>query len=160
MQQKGDMIVNLMQLPEIPKIENDIKIKRALIVDKEEIINFIRISFPESRGWVWETEKALMQNPGKCFIAVKNKEVVGFSCYDATALDYFGPTGVRKDIRGRGIGKMLLLHTLYAMRESGYGYAVIGAVSNAADFYKKIVGAQYINDSDIQNTIYSQLIKL
>lgn len=160
MQRKGDMIVNLMQLPEIPKPAEGIKIKRALIVDKELILNFIREAFPGSGGWVWETEKALMQNPGKCFIAVKNKEVVGFACYDSTALDYFGPTGVRSDMRGQGVGTILLLRTLHAMREAGYGYAIIGAVSDAAEFYEKSVNAHFIDGGEIKNTIYSELVKI
>ena len=159
MQRKGDMIVNLMQLPEIPVSMEEIKIKRALIVDKELILNFIREAFPGCGGWVWETEKALMQNPGKCFIAVKDKKVVGFACYDATTLDYFGPTGVRSDMRGKGIGKILLLRTLHAMREAGYGYAVIGAVSDAAEFYEKTVNAHFIEGGEITNSIYSELIK-
>lgn len=160
MQKKGDMLVNLMQLPEIPAPAEGISIKRALIVDKELILNFIREEFPGSGGWLWETEKALMQNPGGCFIAVKEKQVVGFACYDSTAKDYFGPTGVRSDMRGQGVGRVLLIRTLHAMREAGYGYAVIGAVSDAADFYQKTVGAQFIEGSEIKNTVYSQLIKL
>lgn len=160
MQRKGDMIVNLMQLPKIPAPEKGIQIKRALIVDKELILNFIKESFPGAGGWVWETEKALMQNPGRCFIAVKDKEIVGFACYDSTALDYFGPTGVRSDMRGKGIGKVLLLRTLYAMREAGYGYAVIGAVSDAAEFYEKTVDAHFIDGGELKNTIYSQLVKI
>lgn len=160
MHKTGDMLVNLMQLPEIPEPEKGIKIKRALIVDKELILNFIKEAFPGSGGWVCETEKALMQNPGRCFIAVKDKEVVGFACYDSTALDYFGPTGVRSDMRGKGIGKVLLLHTLHAMREAGYGYAVIGAVGGAADFYEKTVNAHYIEGGEIANTVYSRLVKM
>lgn len=156
----GDMLVNLMKLPEVPEPAEGIQVKRALIVDKGRILDFIKKEFPGSPGWMWETEKALMQNPGQCFIAVKNKEIAGFACYDSTALDYFGPTGVRKDMRGNGIGTVLLLRTLHAMREAGYGYAVIGAVSDAADFYEKILGASFIEGGELQNTVYSQMIDL
>ena len=152
----ADMLVNLMQLPEIPKLAEDIKIKRALIVDKKKILEFVNHSF---EGWDCEVEKALMQNPGCCFIAVKDKEVVGFACYDSTALDFFGPTGVREDMRGKGVGKVLLIHTLHAMREAGYAYAIIGAVGDAAEFYEKTVGARYIEGGEFKNSIYSQLIK-
>lgn len=160
MGQVGDMIVNLMRLPEVPEAAEGVQIKRALIVDKGKILDFIKENFPASPGWMWEAEKALMQNPGQCFIAVKNKEVVGFACYDTTAPDYFGPTGVRKDMRGQGIGTVLLLCTLHAMRNAGYGYAIIGAVGDAADFYQRVVGASYIVGADLQNTVYSQLIKM
>lgn len=156
----GDMIVNLMRLPKKPEPTGDIRIKRALAVDKEKILDFIKNTFPASPGWAAEAEKALLQSPGKCFIAVKEKKVVGFSCYDATALDYFGPTGVAGDMRGKGVGTLLLLEALYAMREAGYGYAIIGAVSGAADFYAKAVNAVFIEGTDLEHTVYSQLIKI
>ena len=44
------------------------------------------------------------------------------------------------------IGAALLLACLSAMREEGYGYAVIGSVG-PADFYKKICGAVEIEGS-------------
>ncbi len=151
----ADMLVNLMQLPKLPELMEDIKIKRALIVDKKKILNFVNEHFA---GWDCEVEKALMLNPGGCFIAVKDKEIVGFACYDSTALDFFGPTGIREDMRGKGVGKALLIRTLHAMRESGYAYAVIGAVGDAAEFYEKTVGARYIEGGEIRNSVYSQLI--
>lgn len=160
MERTGDMLVNLTKLPEIPEPAEGIRLKRALIVDKDKLLSFIKREFPNSPGWMWETEKALMQNPGQCFIAVKDKEIIGFACYDSTALDYFGPTGVRKDMRGNGVGTLLLLRTLHAMREAGYGYAVIGAVSDAADFYRRTVQASFIEGGELQNTVYSQLVNL
>ena len=151
-----DMLINLMTLPEDAAPADGIRIKRALAYDKEKIITFVRDNF---KGWVGETEKAIMQNPSKCFIAVKDQEVVGISCYDATTLGYFGPIGVRSDLRGTGTGRALLLRTLYAMRENGYGYAVAGCVGSAAGFYQKEVGAIFIPGGEPQNTIYSQLIR-
>ena len=59
---------------------------------------------------------------------------------------YFGPTGVRKDMRGKGIGKALLLRCLYSMYERGYNYAIIGWVG-PAEFYQKACGATMIPDS-------------
>lgn len=153
----ADMLVNLMQLPEMPELMDDIKIKRALIVDKNRILDFVNKYF---ENWDCEVEKSLMMNPSGCFIAVKDKEVVGFACYDSTALDFFGPTGVRADMRGKSVGKALLIRTLYAMREAGYAYAIIGAVKDAAEFYEKTVGAKYIEGGEFENSVYSQLIKM
>ena len=158
--QSGDMLVNLMRLPQMPEIPEGIKIKRAIIVDREAILRFVSESFPASPAWVSEVEKALFQNPGTCFIAVKEKEVVGFACYDTTALDYFGPTGVKKDVRGKGIGGILLIKTLYAMREAGYTYAIIGAVSDAAEFYKKLLGAEFIEGADLEHSAYANMIRM
>ena len=55
------------------------------------------------------------------------KEIVGFACYDATCMNFFGPTGVKESERGKGVGKALLLAALHAMKEQGYAYAIIGA---------------------------------
>lgn len=155
----GDMLVNLTQLPEVPQLPLNVCIKRAVIVDRDRILKFVRESFP-GNSWPAEVEKALFQNPGTCFIAIAEKEVVGFACYDATGLDYFGPTGVRNDFRGRGIGAALLIRTMHAMLEAGYTYAVIGAVGGAAEFYRKILGAEYIKGADTKHSIYANMIKM
>jgi predicted N-acetyltransferase YhbS len=77
---------------------------------------------------------------------VKEGAVVGFACYDVTAKGLFGPLGVTESFRGRGIGKALLLKCLLSMREEGYAYAIISWVG-AAEFYRRTVGAQVIEDS-------------
>ena len=73
-----------------------------------------------------EVALALSQQPPTVLIAVEGQTLVGFACYDASARGFFGPTGVDEAARGRGIGEALLIRTLKAMREAGYGYAVIG----------------------------------
>jgi predicted N-acetyltransferase YhbS len=143
-----DMLVRLYDLPEFidsgESLARDIKIKRAMAPDGARIREFISANFGDS--WANEYQKALFNTPPSCFIAVKNKEVVGFACYDATALGYFGPVGVLESERGSGIGKALTLRCMTAMREAGYGYAIIGWVG-PADFYKKVCGATVIEPS-------------
>ena len=53
----------------------------------------------------------------------------------------------QKEYRSMGIGAALLLKCLLSMREMGYGYAIIGGVEEAEDFYRKIAGAVPIPDS-------------
>ncbi|MNL63125.1 hypothetical protein D3C87_1872180 [compost metagenome] len=79
-------------------------------------------------------------------VAVHDEKIVGFSCHDVTALGFFGPTGVDESMRGQGIGEALLLASLTAMREAGYGYAIIGGVG-PAKFYERVAGAVEIPDS-------------
>ena len=50
-------------------------------------------------------------------------------------------------MRGRGIGKALVLAALHAMRAEGYAYAIIGWASSV-DFYRKAVGATVIEGSE------------
>lgn len=143
----SDMLVKLYDVQLDLELENKLRedgiiIKRALGLDKTRILQFVRDHF--SQQWADECEMGLIHEG--CYIAVHEKEVVGFACFDATMKDYFGPTGVRKDMRGKGIGKALLLRCLYSMYERGYNYAIIGWVG-PAEFYQKACGAAMIPDS-------------
>lgn len=152
-----DMIVNLQKLPEIP-ISETIQLKRVFPGDKERVLSFIREHFSEN--WVYETECAILQSPSKCFIATENGKILGFACFDATAKGFFGPTGVDPSRRGEHIGQALLVRTLRAMAEHGYGYAIIGWVSDAEHFYRKTVGAEFIKGGEPENSVYANLVSM
>ena len=124
----------------------------------ETSVDYPTIAVPVAKAVVsGECEKAILQ--GTCFIAAKDGEILGFSCYDSTALDYFGPIGVARGSRGTGVGKILLLKTLHAMREKGYAYAVIGWVGEAAGFYEHTVGAFYIPGGIPSHSAYRDMIR-
>lgn len=152
----ADMIANLNNLPELPELEGGIRLKRAFIGDKAAILGFVRLNF--SLRWAYEVEKALLNE--KCFIATRNGKLLGFACYDATAKGFFGPTGVLASERGKNIGAALLIRTLNAMKDYGYGYAIIGWVSDAEKFYRKTVNAEYIKGGEPENSVYSNLISM
>lgn len=151
----SDMIVGLYSLPELDEI-NGIKLKRAFVGDKETILGFVEKNF--RKNWVYEAEHSLMAEVSKCFIATENGEIVGFACFDSSAKGFFGPIGVLPSKRGEGVGKALLLRTLYAMKEYGYAYAIIGWVSEAEQFYRKTVGAEFIKGGNPENSVYSNLV--
>ncbi len=153
----GDMIVNLTRLPSPPPLPEGVSVRRALAVDHGRVIAFVREQFGE--GWVGETEVTLNACPTRCMIAVRAGEIVGFACYDAVAKDYFGPIGVKAEMRGAGVGAALLMATLAQMRADGYGYAIIGWVDDASGFYEKVVDARYIPGGEPKNTVYSQLAR-
>ena len=52
-------------------------------------------------------------------LKVKDKEIIGFACFEATAKNYFGPIGVAPDCREGGVGTGLLLSCLHSMWEMG-----------------------------------------
>jgi GNAT superfamily N-acetyltransferase len=160
-QNMPDMLVRLYDMPEINEekrlADEGICIKRAMALDKTPIIEFIRANF-ETEGWASECEKAIFTEPSSCYIAVRNGCVVGFACYDATGRGFFGPTGTAESERGKGIGKALLGRCLLSMREKGYGYAIIGYVTDAVGFYKKAVNATVIDGTDPGKSIYKNLI--
>lgn len=155
-----DLLVNLYDLKckyHADKLrENGIEIRRALSPDKGKVLEFVKKYY--EMGWVYETEHAFTNHPVSCYVAVKDKELIGFSCYDATAKGYFGPIAMKPDEKGRGVGPALLYAGLMGMKEAGYGYAIIGWVDEAVGFYDKVVEHMVIPGSEPINTIYQRLI--
>lgn len=151
----GDMIVGLYNLPKV-EMSKTVRIKRAFVGDKEAILEFVKKNF--QKNWVYEVEHALMEPVSKCYIATEGGKILGFACFDSSAKGFFGPIGVDPARRGEDIGKMLLIKTLESMREYGYGYAIIGWVSEAEHFYRKTVGAEYIEGGNPENSVYSNLV--
>ena len=82
--------------------------------------------------------------------------IAGFAVYESSRRGFFGPTGVREDLRGKAIGASLLFRCLESMREMGYAYAIIGGVG-PAEFYTKVCGAQIIEGSDA--SVYAELYR-
>lgn len=141
----------LVRLYDLPHVESEVKVAEAGIVVRRAIgpelhviLDWIGKHF--SRGWVSEATVALTQLPSTCWIAVKDGQILGFACHDATTKGFFGPTGVLESARGQGIGEALLMATLKGMREAGYGYAVIGDPGPVA-FYQKRLDATAIPKS-------------
>ena len=110
-----DLLVKLYTLPPLEAqlqtlADKGITIRRALPAEKHFIARRVGKLF--SSYWESECEAALSRMPPTCWIAVENKGVIGFGCYDTTAKGFFGPTGVEEGARGRGIGRALLLACL------------------------------------------------
>lgn len=145
-----DMLVRLYDLPESAALyervaSEGVILRRPGAYEKHLVENFVREHF--SPKWVSEVAVAFARQPVTCFIATKDKEILGFACYETTAKGFFGPTGVAESTRGHGLGKALLLKALEAQREAGYAYAFIGGVG-PKEFYAKTVGAIEIPGSD------------
>src|SRR5712675_3212053 len=141
-----DMLVKLYALPDSRDafdrlLRNGITTRRALAPEKHKVVAWVRNAFSEA--WASEVEVAFSRQPVSCFIAVQQKNILGFACHDATFPNFFGPTGTDPNTRRNGIGTALLLACLEAMKQQGYGYAIIGGVG-PADFYQKVVGAVHI----------------
>jgi len=122
-----------------------IRICRPMALDKARVLQFVKENFYD--GWMHECEYAFTAHPITCFVAIYEKKVVGFACYDVTRRGIFGPIGVLDSMRGKGVGTALLKKCMLAMKEEGYGYAVIGWVDEALEFYRRTVGAEVIADS-------------
>lgn len=144
-----DLLVKLYELPALDAVlekpkQSGVDIRRAIAPEKHLICAWARTHFSE--GWASEIEVGFAQTPTGVFVATKNGKCVGFACYDATCRGFFGPVGVDKAERGSGIGAALTLTALHAMRDVGYGYAIIGA-AGPVDFYARLCGATVIEGS-------------
>ena len=138
-----DMLVKLYDLPDnwafITEMQaRGVTIRKPIGPERHYIIDWVRTTF--SDAWASETDVALGNQPFTCFIALKAEKLVGFACYDATALGMFGPTGVLETERQQRIGAALLMACMLDMKLHGYGYAIIGD-PGPTEFYQKVVGA-------------------
>ena len=124
-----DLLVNLLKLsplePLLLELERtQIVIRRAQSFEITPVRSFVEKQF--SIAWADEVSVAFASKPISLYVAVAKREVVGFAAYECTRRAFFGPTGVVESRRGCGIGKALLLASLWGLRELGYVYGSIG----------------------------------
>lgn len=158
----ADMLVKLFKLNcfdielERKLQEEGIYIKKALAPNRTRVMEFAKIY--GGQGWADEVASAFSNSPVTCYIATKDNKVIGFACYEATAKAFFGPTAVDENYRRKGIGKALLLRSLFSLKELGYGYAFIGApAEKAIKFYQEATGGVIIEDE--LPSVYTQMIE-
>ena len=150
-----DLLVNLLKLPERQALtELGVSVRRAQPFELSPVREFIRSNF--SHAWADEVSVGFANKPVTVFIATRDGRVIGFAGYECTRKAFFGPTGVADGERGRGIGKALLLGSLWGLRELGYVYGIIGA-AGPVKFYQETVGAILIPESE--PGIYTDLLK-
>lgn len=141
----ADMLVKLYNIPYSHDIEENlsksgIRIKKALVPDRSKIIAFARTCAKDD--YSDEVRAAFSNNPVTCYIATREKELIGFACYEATARNFFGSMAV-----------------LESMRELGYAYAIIGwPTKSAVSFYKKCVDAIMIDEKS--SGVYKRMIEI
>ena len=151
----ADLLVNLLKLPDLDLgAEREFLIRRAQPFELTTVRRFVETNF--SLGWADEISVGFAHQPISVFVATIDRKLAGFAAYECTRRGFFGPTGVVPAAQGKGIGKALLLASLYALRELGYVYGIIGA-AGPVRFYQKTVGAIVIPDSE--PGIYTDLLR-
>jgi predicted N-acetyltransferase YhbS len=154
-----DLLVPLYRLPpreqgEGRLADGEMLIRRANTFEMTRVTDFVRANF--SPSWADETAAAFARQPVTCFIAIEDRTVVGFATYESTRRAFFGPTGVAISHRGRGLGKALLIASLWGLADLGYGYGIIGS-AGPVEFYQRTVGATVIPDSS--PGVYTDLLR-
>lgn len=144
-----DLIVRLYALPDDRPWQEQMKkqgilIRNARAWDKHQVVTWVKKAF--GNLWASECDVAFSHQPAACFLATKNRQIIGFACHDTSMKNFFGPVGVVQESRGKGIGTALLHTCLHAMKKTGYAYAIIGD-AGSPDFYKRAVNAHVIEGS-------------
>ncbi|MFX1556824.1 MAG: GNAT family N-acetyltransferase, partial [Promethearchaeota archaeon] len=103
---------------------------------------FVKKQFPIG-FWAQEVQLSYKNNPPTTFIAKDpNDEIVGWATHSNLFPGSFGPTGVLKSLRGKGIGGELLSWCIWDMQQNGLETCTIMWVEeNTIKFYSKVLGA-------------------
>lgn len=124
----------------ITELKKDaIEIKRATLNDKEALFDFI------SEDWMlWQNELEMAYRFAQpaIFIARHKGHIKAFSAYDGNnqGTGWFGPMGTHRDLRGKGVGSVLLYLCLADMKQQGHLKAIIPWVAPIA-FYSHYTNA-------------------
>ena len=117
---------------------------RATDQDKDELIAFVQKHFGIG-FWPKETALVFDNDPITNFIArdVTTGALVGWATHSCGFIGSFGPTGVLKNLRGQGIGGLLLQWCMHDLKTTfKQGEMIIRWVGgNTVKFYSKAVGA-------------------
>ena len=123
-----------------------------LTVADPELKTFISKYF--STSWALEVEFGLINIPAAHCTVLKNiaGDIVGFAAVHAVNRNWFGPMGIKDELRGRGLGKLILLHAMRQATENGINSLILSGVNDKAQFYRKI----FPNAKDI---LFKKVIK-
>ena len=107
--------------------KDDILISRVRNIDKKELLEFVE---QEWKLWKHEIRVALKSKPPAVHIAREKGKIKAFSAYNGNNIDtgWFGPMGTHPDLRGKGIGGILLKLCLQDMKEKGFNHSTIAWV--------------------------------
>jgi ribosomal protein S18 acetylase RimI-like enzyme len=129
-----------------PSAYKGYRVKRAEKSDEEELV---RLSFmPKLYQWsFWPDEIILsfQNSPITTFIVIDltSEKIIGWASHSIQFPGSFGPTGVKKSERGRGLGKLLLKWCLWDLKTNfDVDQMIINWVQeNTTYFYSKSIGA-------------------
>ena len=101
-----------------------IEIKRATAQEKQHIIEFVT---KEWALWIHEINMAFRDDPPSIHVAKLHGKIKAFSAHNGNnkRTGWFGPMGTHPDLRGKGIGSILLKRCLRDIKNMGQKYAII-----------------------------------
>jgi GNAT superfamily N-acetyltransferase len=94
-----------------------------------------------SANWRVEGMRALRRDPVSAHVALRDGRIVGFAAHSVSGPGQFGPMGTDPELRGQGIGAVLLRRCLADQRDAGLAECDIQWVGPKG-FYADAVGAR------------------
>ena len=132
---------------EQPPIElNGITISRATSEQINELSNLLFMPLVYRKtSWPAEIKISYKNNPISTFVAQNTEnKIIGWATHSVGFPGTFGPTGVNKEYRGRGLGGLLLKWCLWDLKNQGLDKCIIRWVEDeTAYFYLKSVNAHF-----------------
>ncbi len=121
-------------------VSDGIEISRPSHAEQEEVLKLIQQNWDL---WRHEARSAFDDDPPSMHIAKLHGKVKAFSAHNANnkGMAWFGPMGTHPDLRGKGIGSILLKRCLRDMKQAGHEKAIIPWVG-PIDFYAHHAGAR------------------
>jgi mycothiol synthase len=127
--------------PEEKKLSSEgISFRRAEIFDKEKVITWLENNFP---AWIGEVSETFKNKPITLFICEHDGNLIAFSAHEVNnkGTGWFGPMGTATELKGKGIGSILLKKCLQDLKEMGFAKAIIPWVG-PIPFYMHHVSAK------------------
>jgi GNAT superfamily N-acetyltransferase len=148
-QQFGESINMITELEELDldtSVEEINLQKQGVLVrraTKDDDAQLKELLSEEWQLWNNEVDMAMADDPPSVHIAFINGKLRAFSVHNGNnkGTGWFGPMGTHPDMRGKGVGTILLKRCLLDMRDQGHKKAIIPWVAPIA-FYSHFVNAR------------------
>jgi GNAT superfamily N-acetyltransferase len=118
--------------------ERGIVVRRGTLDDVNALVELCNAN--GYQGWMAESRIALQKIPPTVFVAERDGDVLAFAAHSVVGPLHFGPMLTSPDLRGIGIGSVLLKRCLVDWQRAGHDRCEIiwaGPIS----FYARVVGA-------------------
>jgi GNAT superfamily N-acetyltransferase len=109
--------------------------ERATLGARDEVAAWMRAHWPN-----WEAEAMRALERSTLVVSRDDLGIAGFCAYDVNRSGVLGPTAVRGDLWGRGLGRPLIIGALHHMRGTGRRRAEVAWVGPIRPYAR--VGAQ------------------
>ena len=119
--------------------DHGMTVRRATAQDKEGITALCEKE--NHLGWIIETAMGLEREPVPVFVAERGGEICAFATHSVIGPTHFGPMLTASELRGLGVGSVLLKLCLQDWQRAGYTQCEIIWAGPLA-FYARTVGAQ------------------